>query len=70
MDIKNKLNQIHEGSVSQCFCTDSIRHCSLEHLMKVGLFLCNFFFIGVRTSCKNLVNKHMKKEYNFLKKTP
>ena len=45
MDIKNKLNQIHEGSVSQCFCTDSIRHCSLEHLMKVGLFLCNFFFL-------------------------
>ena len=41
MDIKNKLKQIPEGSMSQHFYTDSIRHCSLEYLMKIGLLYCN-----------------------------
>ena len=38
MDIKIKLKQIREGSMLRDFYTDSIRHCSLEHLMKVGVF--------------------------------
>ena len=41
MDIKNKLNQIQERSMSHHFCTDSISHCSRAHLMKVGVLLCN-----------------------------
>ena len=41
MDIKNKLEQIREGSMSHHFCTDSIRLSSLDYVMKVGLFLCN-----------------------------
>ena len=27
--------------MSHHFCTDSIRHCGREYLMKVGVFLCN-----------------------------
>ena len=38
MDIKN---QLREGSMSDHFCTDSIRHCGPEYLMKVRVFLCN-----------------------------
>ena len=38
MDIKNKLTQLHGGSVSQHFYTDSIRRCSHEYLMKVVVF--------------------------------
>ena len=37
-DIKNKLKQIPEGSMSHHFYTDSIRHCSLEYLMKTCMY--------------------------------
>ena len=37
MDIKNKLKQIRDAYMSHDFYTDSIRHCSLEYLMKVGV---------------------------------
>ena len=37
MDIKNKLKQMREGSMSQYFYTVSLRRCSLEYLMKVGV---------------------------------
>ena len=38
MDIKSKLNQICEGPMSHHFYTDSICHCSLEYLIKTGMF--------------------------------
>ena len=41
MGIKNKLKQIREESMAQHFYTDSIRHYSLEYLIKAGVFLCN-----------------------------
>ena len=41
MDIKSKLKQIRNGSMSYHSCTDSICSCSLEHLTKAGVFLCN-----------------------------
>ena len=37
MDIKNKLKQMREGSMSHYFYTVSLRRCSLEYLMKVGV---------------------------------
>ena len=38
MDVKNKLKQLCEGSTSHHFYTDSVRHCSVGYLMKVGMF--------------------------------
>ena len=37
MNIKSKLKQIREGSISHNFYTDSIRYSSPEYLMKVGV---------------------------------
>ena len=38
MDIKNKLKQMREGSMSHYFYIVSLRRCSLEYLMKIDVF--------------------------------
>ena len=38
MVIRNKLKQKRERCMIHPFYTDSIRHCSVENLIKVGIF--------------------------------